>query len=726
MAHSGRLGAFALLEETPMPRCVRLLAAIVALTILAMPAAHAADEPAAPAAAKAGVSVFDAPQAQLMQQLLMQQVILQAAAGRMDVAEKLLRNAVDKADIPPATTLYNLACVQCARGNTDAAFNSLTAAVAAGFDDADTLARDPDLQPLRQSPRFEAIASNVKQRARIAQEKRRQEGPLPKPRRVKDGVAEVAEGNTLWVPPLSRFLVAHEFPPADPQVEITTQQGPVGDLLRQWRKEGTAAGLHGILYDNHDDDHSNMDYGWFPELTRVEYADVVKRTTTSMHPVGELHRGLQLLFVHNAPLIGNASVAQIRGAFSWSMPRLAMANANSMGLLADQYANNLLYFYPEHRDHDPEADNGLGDIYPANVPYLITSQGSSGSDRAFMNAVASTIAAFRPDTQKFLVEKRLLVPTVQMIFRRSRKPIAGREDELSGKAHPPVFDAATLDVERMVKMAHDLKADEVPPLVRLKVEEEDVGRPGIDYFEAGPTERMFDTISAVARTARSARFRRRMVVSVADTKDPNGRPLSFTWRLLHGDEARVQIKPLDPQGTRAEIFIDWHPRGVYPGSDLPSSRVDVGVFADNGATLSAPAFLTWYFPANEQRTYEDVPATAAPDRKDAINGDSPRRIVSIQRLPAGEKASYVDWMIVTPADWTDSYRYDERGTLLGWTRTRGDTTEEFTPDGLLVVKADDQGQPIETREVGYRREQLEANALPVLRAVKNSLPPGGG
>jgi YD repeat-containing protein len=83
-------------------------------------------------------------------------------------------------------------------------------------------------------------------------------------------------------------------------------------------------------------------------------------------------------------------------------------------------------------------------------------------------------------------------------------------------------------------------------------------------------------------------------------------------------------------------------------------------------------------------------------------------------------------MIVTPADWTDSYRYDERGTLLGWTRTRGDTTEEFTPDGLLVVKADDQGQPIETREVGYRREQLEANALPVLRAVKNSLPPGGG
>ena len=85
-----------------------------------------------------------------------------------------------------------------------------------------------------------------------------------------DGVAEVAEDNTIWVGPLSRFAVAHTFPPADPAAPITTGKGVVGDLLREWQKEGTAAGLHGFLYDNRDADHSNMDYERFPALTRIE------------------------------------------------------------------------------------------------------------------------------------------------------------------------------------------------------------------------------------------------------------------------------------------------------------------------------------------------------------------------------------------------------------------------------------------------------------------------
>jgi hypothetical protein len=564
---------------------------------------------------------------------------------------------------------------------------------------------------------FDAPERDVAEQGRAARQNRQPAGPPPKPRLVKNGVAEVAEDNTLWVPQLARFFVLHAFPEADHETGITTEQGPVGDLLRQWRKEGTAAGLHGFVYDNHDEDHSTMDLRRFPELARVAYPDVVKKKRTAMHGLGEMHRGLQLIFVFNAPTIGNASVALTQGSFWRSMPRLAMADARAMNLLADQYANNMLYFYPEHRDHDPEAEKGFGDVYPANVPYVITSQGSSGSDRAFMDAVASTIAAFQPETQQFLINKHLLVPTVQMVFRSCRKPVAGRADYLSGTAHPPVFDATSLDVERMVRMAHDLKADEVPPLVRLKVTEEYLGRPGIDFFEARPAEKMFDTISAVARAARAARFRRRMVVSVADTQDPNGRPLSFVWKLLHGDAERVRIRPLDPLGTRAELVVDWHPRGIYPGSDLQSSRVDVGVFADNGAHLSAPAFVTWYFPANERRTYEEVPVAAAADRRDALNGDSPRRIVSIERLPAGEQASYVDPLLVTPANWSDTYRYDDRGDLLGWTRSRGESTEEFTRDGLLVETTDDRGRPIRGREIGFVREQKDANALPALRPL---------
>jgi YD repeat-containing protein len=678
--------------------------------------ASAADEPVAEKPAATVRNVFAAPQADLALRGVLQEVLAHAAAGRLDDARDRLEAAIIAAEIPPGVGHYNLACLHCATNDTDAALVALAEAIEAGFDDVVTLANDPDLRPLRGLPQFDELGRTVLDRARAAQQTRKEQGRLPKPRPVQDGVAEVAEDNTQWIPQLGRFLVAHEFAPATPDAEITTQPGPVGDLLRQWREEGTAAGLDGVLYDNHDEGHSVMNRDWFPELTSVTYSTAAKRARTDMYGLGELHRGLQVMFLHNAPVIGNASVAQTQGPFWRSMPRLALANAVTATMLADQYTNNMLYFYPEHRDHDPESDGGHGDVYPANIPYLITSQGSSGSDRAFMNAVAATLAAFRPETRTFLVEKRLLMPTVQLIFRSCRKPVTGRDDYLSGRAHPPVFDGATLDVERMVRMAHDMEPADVPPLVRLTVEEEYLGRPGIDYFEVGPGEKLFDTVSAVARVARSSRERRRMVASVAATEDPGGQPLSFVWRLLHGDPERVQIQPLDPLGTRAEILVDWHPRGVYPGSDLPSARVDVGVFADNGSRLSASAFLSWYFPPNERRIYEDVPATARAERQDEVNGDAPRRIVSIERLPASERATYADPMILTPADWTDAYRYDEAGNLLGWTRSRADgTTDAFIAAGQRIVKKAEAGQPAETRSVRYVREQKGPNAWPVLR-----------
>lgn len=690
----------------------RPLLPLVALTVFVA----RAEEPSPPPAEKPAPSIFAAPQTGIAAQAVMQEVMREAAVGRIEEAAVRLRTAVEKAEIPAAVGQYNLACLHCARKENAAALDCLAAAVAAGFDDVVLFGRDPDLDPLRGLPRFQEIGLDLMEKAQAARAKPAEQGAGPKPRPVTDGVAEVTEENTLWVPQLGRFLVGHEFPPADPQAEITTQPGPVGDLLRGWRKEGTAAGLRGVLYDNHDEDHSNMHYQWFPELTRIEYSEAARKTPAALYGLGELHRGLQLAFVHNGPVIGNASVARTQGPFWRSMPRLALANAATATVLADQYANNMLYFYPEHRDHDPEADRGHGDVYPANVPYVVTSQGSSGSDQAFMDAVAATIAAFSPETQRFLIDKRLLMPTVQMILRSCLKPVQGRDDYLSGIAHPPVFDGSQLDVEKMVRMAHDLRTDAVPPLVRLNVVEEDLGRPGIDYFEEAPTEKLFDTVSAVARVARSARERRRMVASVAQTEDPNVKPLSFTWRLLHGDPHRVRITPLDPRGTRAEILVDWHPRAVYPGSDLPSARVDVGVFADNGRHLSTPAFLSWYFPPNERRTYEPVPDGAAADRRDEVNGDAPRRVVSIERLPANGPQAYADPMVLTPAEWTDAYRYDDRGNLLGWSRTRpGADAEEFTAAGRLVVTRDEAGKPVETREVRYVREQPGPNAAPVLR-----------
>ena len=54
---------------------------------------------------------------------------------------------------------------------------------------------------------------------------------------------------------------------------ITTAQGKVGDLLRQWWKEGTAAGNVGDWYDNRDGAHSDLNLGPYPQLQRIIYTD---------------------------------------------------------------------------------------------------------------------------------------------------------------------------------------------------------------------------------------------------------------------------------------------------------------------------------------------------------------------------------------------------------------------------------------------------------------------
>src|SRR5262245_62321339 len=58
---------------------------------------------------------------------------------------------------------------------------------------------------------------------------------------------------------------------------IAVGGGKVGDLLRQWWQEGTAAGNAGDFYDNRDGDHSPLDLTPYPQLTAFKYsADDIK------------------------------------------------------------------------------------------------------------------------------------------------------------------------------------------------------------------------------------------------------------------------------------------------------------------------------------------------------------------------------------------------------------------------------------------------------------------
>jgi predicted esterase len=60
------------------------------------------------------------------------------------------------------TAPYNLACLDAREGKPDAAFRNLDRAIAAGFDDEATLARDTDLASLRGRPEFARIVDGAK------------------------------------------------------------------------------------------------------------------------------------------------------------------------------------------------------------------------------------------------------------------------------------------------------------------------------------------------------------------------------------------------------------------------------------------------------------------------------------------------------------------------------------------------------------------------------------
>lgn len=383
---------------------------------------------------------------------------------------------------------------------------------------------------------------------------------------------------------------------ADDSKPITTAKGEIGELLQKWWKEGTAAGNVGDWYDNRDGAHSDLNTSPYPQLSRVVYTpeDIKLRK----------HWAAQTITRPNVTF-GNSSTSA-PPLLGGSNPRSYYTQPAGLALLYNHYTHNNLYIYPEHRDHDAGhngKNDGFGDLYPTNTPYLLISQGSSGSDQPFMRAVPFTLAAFRPEVKKKLIETGLLMPTVQMIFRSSNKHLANPKEYLTGKAHPTVFEGANVDELKMVKMAHDITLKDIPPMVQLMVTEEDQPVAGRDYFEMISTEKLCDTPAVIARIWRGKDRTRRMVVSAEGSYDTNKRPLTFEWVVLRGDAEKIQIKPRNAARSEVEIIVPYHERRpIASGSKMESNRVDIGVFVHNGVYYSAPGFITWLTLDSESRT----------------------------------------------------------------------------------------------------------------------------
>lgn len=377
------------------------------------------------------------------------------------------------------------------------------------------------------------------------------------------------------------------------QAQITTRDDAVGKLLNSWYDDATAAGLTAITYENRDGQHSPLNTAQYPQL------QIFRPDSQSGPPTGPA-LGLRL-----RPMIGNCSMAAPADK-GGSLPRLYHMDPKGQQFLMMQYLANNLILYPEHQDHDIGANGigGYGDLYPTNNACLLISQGSSGTDQPFLQAMVSTIAALPVETQKLLIEKRVLMPTLQSIFRRSNRMLKEERDYFGGRAHPVVFDAAQLDEEKMVQLAHEMKPPLIPPLVQIQVEQETEWIAGRDYFEAEKVVpyKLGDTPVSITRVMRGNVPEMGMVVTAQKTADLMGRPVQIRWQLLQGDPRAVRVES-SGTGPHARLRVRWQPPLITP-TGIRSHRVDIGVFATNGLSVSAPAFLSFYMLPNEMHFYD--------------------------------------------------------------------------------------------------------------------------
>ena len=599
----------------------------------------------------------------------------------LQIAERM--TTVDSED-PMAW--YHLACLLAVNLQTTRALDALEMAVSLGFRDPARLASEPALQTLNGIEKMDAL---LKKAAVPWHPVRSSQSTVPNPgsQPITGRVANVSEQNTHWNEE-ELSLITEFAPPAPEVVPIAAEKlltdSPAAALVQTWIDEKSAAGFAGVLYDNRDRDHSTLQHSAFPALAFVEYEPAVQAANADF--------GIRPGQRFNLPTFGNASTSYVTPIFWRSNARMLLTDPLLTTLTAQSYLKNQLYCYPEHNDFDPE----FGDVFPVNVPFWLLSQGSSGSDQPFLKAIALTLAAFPADVRSQLQASGLLMHTVQYILRRSLRFVQSEDDYFTGQAHPVVFQHEDLDVQRMVQMAHDMQPLEIPPVVRLQVLDEDHAIPGIDYFSAGQGEVLLNTPLAIGRIFRTLKKSRRMVVDASDSADLRGSPLSFRWVVLQGDPQKIQIRPLNDSGSRAEIRIEWHERAEIPWrKGMWSSRVDIGVFAQNRESCSMPGLICSMTLASEKRDYQN------------------EKLLSVDYAAPDRTHVYTDPLLVPVRNWRDDYTWSDTGTMTGWIRWLSNQQPvPFDAAGRMKFTAED-GQ-VQLTPVQYQAE-TNASGVPELK-----------
>lgn len=543
-----------------------------------------------------------------------------------------------------ATWHYNLACALTRLGHFDKAKESLMAAANLGFADANGLMNDNDLAMLRRDPIFSQALSKV--RANIMNP--RSIPGVASPIAIST-IAEVTSSNVLWDMNVGGFQALFSPRPLtvtssriSSNIPFVKIPGRTGDLIRKWQAQGLASGNVGDIYDNHDNRHSVLDTKFFPGLIPTSYSKDARA-------FGAAIAGSLFTFPGRI-VFGNSSMANLSGPYWGSFARL-MQN-NYLNILLSQYLSNTIYVYPQHHDY---LSTKFGDVFPTRTPYLFISPGSSWTDRPILASIATALAAMRPETKDYLASKGMIAPALQYLLRASQTNIIAREDYLTAKAHPVVFNGEAVDTLRLAELANALTTNSLSPMAPLRLLLDDsINKqiPNRDFYgKAG--EMLFISPCSIAHVWRGKGRTRNVVLEAGNPKDTTTR---YHWFIGQGDKDKINIRKIDSRGSRVEISVDYHKAPFDSPFGIKSSRVDVICVADDGVNYSAPSFVTWFFPPAIRHSFDITGKTISVDY---AKGEDP----------------YVDPIIYLPRGLRTEFIYDNNG--------RHTTTRHIHADGKV-------------------------------------------
>lgn len=584
------------------------------------------------------------------------------------------------------TWRYNLACSYARRGNPHDALEALQRAVQLGFTDEKHIAEDSDLATLRRDRKFASILEEAKYYRENPDKLKNRVTPT-----LVGKTAQISKSNTTWNMESGGFITLFKFPEYEkPETNRYVKvPGQTGEKIREWQKEGTAAGNFGDLYDNIDGFHSTLDLKLFPEMIPTRYC--AEAISNRLHKTGAT-----MFNFGGIPVIGNCSMAMTQGPYWRSIAR--HAQGSTIQFLLSQYLNNQLYVYPQHHDYLPTI---AGDVFPTRTPYLYLSPGSSWTDQPILAALVSAAAAMRPETKQLIVRRHMLAPVLQYLIHSSLKSVTKREDYLTPSAQPFVLNGSSIDTLKLVELAHSITTNALPPVTALRlVKEEGAGStPFADYFDWAQGERLLDSPFAIGRVFRGMNYTRKYVLEAMPVNPVIGEKLNFHWFMIQGNADHVRITQIGTDNHRAEIEIDYHGPDFDTPFGVRSSRVDIALVSDNGTHYSPAAIFTCLFLNNEVRTYSDD-----------------KRILSVDYVSRAEK--YVDPYVSLRKDWRDLYTYDDKNNVKGWTRIReGKDPVAYAANGERIVKIGKDGTPEQTVKPSYSVLEVESpdGPVPVLK-----------